>query len=69
MNPHAKYTRRTLRSILALCLRAVRLVIAGQSRVSLMLFLGLLPGQDLAMEMGNPGSLVWFAVLGTIGSP
>lgn len=49
VNPHAKYTRRKLYSMLALCLRAVRLVIAGQSRVSFMLFLGLSPGQDCGL--------------------
>lgn len=69
MNPHAEYTRRKLHSMRALCLRAVRLVIAGQSRVSLTLFLGLPPGQDLAMEMGNPGSLMGFAVLGPLEGP
>lgn len=51
VNPHAKYTRRKLYSMLALCLRAVRPVIAGQSRVSFMLFLGL--PQDKTVGYGN----------------
>lgn len=49
VNPHAKYTRRKLYSMLALCLRAVRLVIAGQPSVSFMLFLGLPLGQDCGL--------------------